>query len=801
MIRNYFKIAWRNLLRHRLSSGINIIGLTIGMSCCLVIHVFITYEATFDKFQSNYGEIYRVVQHTEFPDQVVYWNTTPYPLAEALRNDLSGVDRVTQISGPVGGTFELANHGEEAEFYDETSILFIDTHFPQVFDIQWLRGDPKTALTEANSVVLTESLVQKYFGKEISLSDSVLGKSISYNGSEPLLITGVVADPAPNTNLSYSALIPYDFFRSTNPELAGNWNANHQGSTYVMVDREKDQKNIEAEIAGLKSKYLKAGDATRISYFLQPLSEIHNETKYGNNIGGYTMPKKVLFLAALVGIFILFLAIINFVNLLTAQALSRSKEVGIRKVLGSSRKGLIKQFLIENTLLILLVLILSVILSQYFLNLINNALSVINLQLTLQGQDIGFLFLVGGIIIIAAAVYPALSLSSYKPIQALKNKMAVAGKNRSLNFRRSLTAIQFLVVQILIMGTIIVASQMNYFQNKDLGFSSEAIVIIPNPDPKKRDLFRSTLLKNKGITEVAFGSGPPMAVEGLSLGTRYRLPQQTEEEGLETEIKIGDANYLNLFDLHLLAGRNFSHSKEDFEFIVNETLVTSEGWTPEEAIGKQLVINEGTGTIAGVVSDYHNTSLQTNITPTIITNWNFFLNSSFIKLKNTDAASLTAIEKAFNKTFPSAVFSYTFLDDSIAREYVLESSIFSGFKVFSALAIAIACLGLFGFMAFIAVSKTKEVGIRKMLGSSVFQIICLISKEYVLLIFLSFLIATPIVYYMMQQWLQHFTYRIEPAAWMFISGGVLTLIIAFAASAYQLFKAATVNPVKSLKTE
>lgn len=801
MIKSYFTIAWRNLLRNQLSSVINIIGLTIGFSCCIVIFIFIEYEATFDKTQSNYNDIYRIVQHTKFPDQTVYWNTTPYPLAETVRNDLSGVDRVTQISGPVGGTFSMLNDRGEREVYDEPSILFIDNYFPEVFDMQWLHGNPEMALAEANSVVLTESLAKKYFGKEVLSSKSILGMSLSYNDSDPLLVKGVVADPAPNSNLPFSALIPYEFFKTANRDLAGNWNANHQGTTYLILKGNGNRKNLEVELNALKIKYLKGEDAARISYFLQPLSEIHNETLYGSNIGGYTMPKKVLYLAALVGIFILFLALINYINLMTAQALRRSKEVGIRKVLGSSRAGLIKQFLLENTILILLVLVLSVIVSQFFLNLINNEFSLIGLTLALDGQDVVILSLLGGLTILAASVYPAVSLSVYKPIQALKNNLAKAGPKRSLNLRRSLTAIQFLVVQILVIGSIIVGSQMNYFQKKDLGFSSEAILTIPNPDPEKRDAFRNALLKYNGITEVASGSGPPMAVEGLSLGTRYRLPQEPEEDALETEIKIGDINYLSLFELELLAGRNFKNNKEDFEFIVNETLVSSKGWTPEEAIGQQLVINEGTGTITGVVADYHNNSLQSSITPTIITNWNFFLNNVFVKLLNTEASSLAEIEKAFTEIFPSAVFSYTFLDDSIAREYVLENSIFLGFKVFSALAIAIACLGLFCFMALIAIAKTKEVGIRKMLGASVFQIIFLISKEYLILIFFSFLIAAPIVYYAMHQWLQNFTYQIELAAWMFMAGGILTLCCAFFASGYQLLKAATVNPIKSLKTD
>lgn len=800
MVINYFKIGWRNLLQNRLTSWINFLGLSIAVTCCIIIFVFIKYESGFDSFYSNYRKIHRVVQHTEFPEETAYWNTTPYPLAEALRNDHSEIEIITQTSGPVKSNFSIESETGKREIYEESAVLFVDTFFPKIFDLTWIEGYPETALEDPNSIILTEKLAQKWFGNELKQNESLLGKRIIINGKDPLQVTGLVQNPPANTNIGYNILIPYEFFRQSNKSMAGNWSANHQGSTFLILDEQKDRKVTAAEISSLRNKYVTGPDQIKVSYDLQPLAEVHNETRYGNNIGGYTMPKKILFGSSTVGLFILIIALVNFVNIITAHSITRSKEVGIRKVLGSTRSNLIKQFLLENFILIIIILSFSLWLSHLLLTGVNDFFSVLNLDLSLTWEDALLVFASGTAIILLSSLYPALVLSSYKPITALKNKI-FSGKSKGLNLRKSLTVFQFVIVQALIIGTLIVAGQMDFIQNKDKGFNSAGILSIPIPDGDKHEVFRNQLLKEKNISAVAVGSGPPMAVDGLSLGTSFRLPHQPEEKAKETEIKIGDINYLNLFNLNLLAGKNFKSDTQNFDFIVNEKLIHSLGWTAEEAIGKQLQINEGVGTILGVVEDYHNNSLQTEITPAIITNWNFFLKNAFIDFHALENSTLASIESIFKDTFPSTVFNYNFIEESIEKEYLLETSIFHGFKVFSFIAIVIASLGLFGFMAAITQQKTKEVGIRKVLGSSVSQIIIFFSKEFTHLILLSFFIAIPIIYYLMEQWLQNFSYRIEISIWMILAGGFLTFILAFGTSGYQLLKAATANPINSLRND
>lgn len=513
------------------------------------------------------------------------------------------------------------------------------------------------------------------------------------------------------------------------------------------------------------------------------------------------MPSNILYALSIVALFILIIAIVNFINLLTAQSTSRSKEVGIRKVLGSKRLDLIFQFIFENSLVILGSLGLSIVILNSLLHQLNKNLSVIDLQLVFGLNHIGLILLIGFSTILLAAIYPALVLSAFKPIRALKNKIQFSKKD-GVSVRKSLVTFQFVIVQLFVIAAIIVALQMNYFKNEPMGFSSDAIVMTPAPEFDKLEVYRNSLLGNKDIAKVTFGSGPPMAVDGLQLGTSFRLPEQSPEEALSAEIKVGDTNYLDFYELELLAGRGFTTNKEAFdEFIVNETLLKSYGWNPLEAIGKKIQINEGQATIVGVVKDYHNNSFQREITPCIILNWTYFQNQAFIKIGNNNYESLDLIKDIWETTFTASVYRLGFLDDSIEKEYVVERLVFNGFTILSILAICIGCLGLFGLMSFIVSRKKKEIGIRKVLGADILQIFSFFTSEFIGLVFLAFVIAVPLVYYFGNVWLESFTYRIELSVWMFLSGGFLTLIIAIVTCSFQSLNAALANPINALREE
>ncbi|MEQ9404712.1 MAG: ABC transporter permease [Cyclobacteriaceae bacterium] len=795
MIRHQLKIGWRNILRDKVHSLINVAGLTIGTTAAIILFIFIKYESGFDGFHQLADRTYRVVQHTNFPEEEVFWNTTAYPLAAAIREDFSEVELVTQTAGPFKRMFSVEDETGDINLFEEDHVLFADEWYPQVFDLEWIAGDKKTALSDLNSVVLSERVAARFFGT----SQSVIGRIISLNGKDQLKVTGVVKNAPGNSNLRYSMIVPYEFFKFHNNYFANNWSGNYGGTAFVVLPDPANETNIESRLESWKGKYLDPEDNQRIHYFLQPLKEIHTEALYGSTIGSYQMPATFLNTAIFIAVFILAIAIVNFVNLVTAKAGSRAREVGIRKVVGASKTGLVRQFILEKGILIAFTLFFSIGLTHLLLDQLNHLMAIVNLQLELTWNDAALISLIGIVTILLATTYPAFVLSSFRPIQIF-NK--TAGRFRGFSLRKSLTVFQFTIVQFFVIAAIIVGIQVNHFRNQELGFTSEAIITTPVMDGEKIEVLKSSLLANPNVKDVAVGSGPPMAVEGMQLGTTYRLPHNAEADGLQAEMKVSDLNYLDFYGLELVTGRDFVQNKHPFdEFIINETLLKSMNWTAEEALGKRLQINEGEATIVGVVKDFHNNSLQHQIGPVIFINWTFLLDETAIRMAATNPLALYEVEQIWSEQFPDKVYSHHFLDDSIAREYAMESLIFNGFTIFSVLVVFIGILGLLGLMSFITLQKTKEVGIRKVLGASFSNIFLFFSKEYIMLILIAFILAIPAVWYLMNQWLEDFVYRIDLSVWMFVAGGVLTLLVAGMTSFFQIAKTASVNPVESLRNE
>jgi putative ABC transport system permease protein len=798
----HLKLAIRNLFRHRSSSLINIIGLSTGITCCLVILIFARYEVSFDSFHSQADKTFRVVQHTKFQEGMSHWNTTAYPLAEALRNDFSEFSHVTQTAGPMSQSFSTEKNGEVNRF-EVKHVLYTDAFYPTVFDLHWIAGNVATAFKNPNAIILTQRLAKKIFGSEAEDPGAVLGKIIQFENEELLTVTAIVEDAPGNINLPYDALMTYALFKKRQEYQTGNWSGNYRGTTFVVLTNPMQEKKLETKINGWKKKYLKAEDDNRIEYFLQPLQEIHNETLYGSSPGSYIMPIRIVRAASTVALFILIIAAANFVNLSTAQASIRSKEVGVRKVLGGTRLNLVAQFAGENILLIIFTLLISIALAQVAITQLNSFLSILNLRLSFQPLDVLIVLATGCLMVILAAIYPSIVMASFKPSEALKAKSALQFTGGQ-SLRKSLIVFQFTIVQVFIIVTIIAAAQMDYFLSKDQGYASEAIITMAAPEFNKLENFRERLKQNSDVVDVTFGSGPPMSVNDRMYGATFRTPGQSEEEAQRCEMKITGLNYLQFYNLKLIAGRNFTAIKNPYdEFIVNEKLVKAMGWEPEESLGKVLSINGFDATVVGVVKDFHNTTLQDEITPCAFMNWEYIHDEAFIKIhpKGDPATTLALIEKTWKEFSPDRVYNFAFLDELMAKNYAVESLVFKGFTVFSMLAILIGCLGLFGLMSFITLKKTKEVGIRKVLGASVAQIVTLFSKEFVVLIAIAFCIASPLAYYIIDGWLQHFAYRISLSSWMFVAGGVVALIIAMATVSYQSVKAGLANPVDSLRNE
>lgn len=801
MLKSYLIIAWRNFIRQMEYSLLNILGLSVGLTCCIVIYVFVQYESGFDRHHQKADQIFRVVQHTKSAGEEFHWNTTAYPLAEAIRNDFSEPLWVTQISGPGNRIMSVERPGQEALRFDQDHVLFADPDYFKVFEVTFIIGNLRSVFRDPYSIVLTESMVHRYFNGE--KPESVIGKRVVLNNKENLTVTGIVKDPPANTNYLFKVIIPYQFFKMHNPYNANNWSGNYQGTTFVVLPPDADIKQFEKKIAGWKKKYLKPEDDHRIDYFLQPLTEAHTETLYSNPPGGYIMPKKIINAVSWVGIFILLIACVNFINLATAQATSRSKEVGIRKVIGGTRLQLMKQFLGENALLLIITLLISLSLAQFLLTEMNSILSVIHLEVSLQWRTVMFISLVGVIVMFLAGMYPSVIMSAFQPVQVLKGRLSVKTSG-GLSLRRALIILQFAIVQVFVIGTIVIAVQMHYIRSQDLGFNREAILTTFIPDGNKQDAFRQQLSNHSSIEKISFNSGPPTVTE-RRFGTNFWLPSGSVANSHGAEMKGIDENYLDFYGLTLIAGRNFNMIKEKFdEFIVNEKVIRALGLTPEQALGQRLFINEGAGVIVGVVKDFYNNSLQEEISPCIMLNWNAFLDGISIQLARVNdhpAATLKFIEQTWKEFFPGEIYQYTFLNDFLEQNYILENLVFKGFTIFSVLAVLIGCLGLYGLIRFMTVKKTKEVGIRKVLGASVTSILILFSKEFLWLVVIALALATPVAYYGMQQWLTGFVYRIDMSWWMFAAGGLLAILISLLTISYQSIKTAIANPVDSLRTE
>lgn len=801
MFRNYFKTAYRNLLKNKVHSAINIAGLSIGIACTIVISVFVRYESTFNQYHAKAANTFRVVQHSQYPEGMKFWNTTCYPLAEALRNDFGDFAHVTQAAGPIRRFFSVDRGNNDVVLFEDPHVLYVDTAYARVFDFEWLAGNQREALTLKNSAILTKTTAWKAFGSAINKDyASILGKTIMLNGKDPLTVTGVVEDAPGNTSLRYSILVSWEFFKENNNYQATNWAGNYRGTTFVVLKNNGDEQAIEQKIAGWKKKYMKPEDDERINYFFQPIAEIHNETLYGNSPGSYTMPYRLITAAELVGIFILVIAAVNFINLTTARAVTRSKEVGIRKVMGSSRLSLLVQFVYEHSLLIVATLVISVGLSQMAIDQLNHFLTTINLKLTFGWNDAGLVLITGSIVILLAAVYPAVVLSAFRPVDAIKTRLNTT-RHGGFPLRKLLIVFQFTVVQMLVIATIVVATQIRHFGNVDLGFVTESVLSIPVPDEERLDALKSRLLENSDISEVTFGSNAPMHVDG-SYGTSYRVPEEDIVEGRGGLMNCVSPGYTDFFGIQLIAGRNFNELRHPFdEFMVNETLIKTMGWTPEEALGRKLIINEGPGTIVGVVKDYQNESLKDHLQPQVLINWKYIQARAYVRVNHQTPGVVGAIEKTWKEFAPGAVFSHVVVADAIDKQYALEHLVFSGFTVFSGLAILIGCLGLFGVSSFMAVSRAKEIGIRKVLGASLAHILSQFSKEFVWMVMVGFVVASPVAYVVMERWLSDFVFRIKMDWWMFGAGGILALVIALVTISFHSLKAGMANPVDTLKNE
>ncbi|MDB5229875.1 MAG: hypothetical protein JWN76_680 [Chitinophagaceae bacterium] len=805
MLRNYLKVAMRYLVRHKGYTIINILGLAVGITCCILIMLFVKSEWSYDKFHSKSDRLYRAWVKEKYQKEDFIDITTPVVMAPTLQSNFPEIESTCRVAA-----FNSIFKSGVTSFNE--NLRMVDSTFFRVFDFELIKGDRKNPFPTSNSIILTEKLAKKYFGN----SDPV-GKSIELQMSLDTVVFSVsgIAKEAPvESSIRYTALIPFSNAKSYFSKNAMRSWFNINPETYVLLGKGVNPKQLEAKFPSMLKQQLGA-DYKPGNYIinLQPMTTIHLDASLPDQgIENISNPKYSYILLT-IGFLILFIACINFITLSLGRSTSRAMEVGVRKVLGAERRQIIRQFWGEAILLTLVSVVIGIIFAAVFVKPFN---TLINRELVLRPDlfFIGFCLLLIVIIGMIAGIYPALILSSFKPVEVLKGKLKLS--NNSSIFRKSLITGQFVVSIAMIVCTLVIGQQMNYLQNKDLGYGKEQVVVVSTHKPVSKgmplaELFRNELQK---IPQVASAS---VALYSMAQTPWIDLGYTDDKKIYRTfQFNAVDPQFIPTMKIQMVQGRNFSAdnaSDATTAMVVNESLVKQYGW--KDAIGKKLP-GKFEQQIIGVMKDFNYESLHTKIQPLVLV---IKPDSVYRRIENINVAaprqprisvrmkagSITAniamLKQAWKKVAGEQEFDYTFLDENIAAQYEQEKRTSTIVKLASGLSIFIACMGLFGLATLAVVRRTKEIGIRKVLGASTQSIVSLISKEFITLVVLAAIIAFPLAWMFLNKWLGDFAYRIDINWWVFILAAFIAIVITLLTVGFQAIKAALSNPVKSLRTE
>jgi putative ABC transport system permease protein len=813
-------MALRNFRKHTFFTLIHMSGLAIGISAALVIYLIVQYEFSYEKDMPDRDRIYRVVTRIDFPDMTIHNSGVPVPTAAALRAEGTGIESVThfmttpqmKVSVPQGS--ELP----PAVFRKQEHVAYADEAYFTLFSYTWLAGSNIVALKEPFRVVLTESRARQYFAS-MPFPD-MLGKTLFYNDSIKAVVAGVVKDPGYNTDLHFKEFISLATIPATGLRNHWNWeewgSINSSSQLFIKTLPGSDTGSIAKQLAALRARHrtVRPGeekDDTR--HFLQPMADLHFNPVY-DAMEQRQANRKVLWGLLTVAAFLLLLGCINFVNLSTAQAGQRAKEIGIRKTLGSSRKQLIYQFLGETAVLTVLATLVSVMITPWLLNVFKDFIPP-GIAFSSLNQVHVWVFLCGMIatVTLLSGFYPALVLTRFRPITVMKNQAhGGRGQTRKSYLRKTLTVTQFVIAQFLIIATLALSKQIHFSLTKDLGYKKDAIVYFSVPwnffsdKPDSRRLVLVEKLKSiPELTTVALAGSPPASFNYSTSTMSYDNGSKKLESMVEQ--KTGDSAYFKLYGLQLVAGKYMQSSDTVKEYVINETFSKFLGFNnPQDAVG--ITINRGVGIpVTGVVKDFHARSTRDQIKPLAYgaaTDDSYTIHLGLAPRGNDPDTWNRALKKtkaAFKEVYPEEDFSYTFFDASIATFYEAEQNLLRLLKWAAGLCIFISCLGLLGLVIFTTHSRTKEIGVRKVLGASVGQIVGLLSKDFVMLVVIAFSIAAPAAWWFMHDWLQDFAYRTPLSWWLFAACGLGMLLLALAILSIRTIQAAVDNPVHSLRTE
>lgn len=800
MFKNHLKVAYRNFIRQRAYSTINLAGLAIGLACFILISLYIFDELTYDRFHAKSHRIYRLVEHFESEGIGEHSASQPFPVAEAIVNDFPGqVEAAVRLFNFQSPSLSVASPESKREF-NEKRVFFADVDFFKVFDFELLQGDEKTALLEPNGILLTESMSKKYFGDL-----DPMGKTLQFQGTENYIIRGILADTPLNSHFQFDFLISFssvDKFFNGRQQKGWYWNPCW---TYVLLNENNDTEALSAQFPDFVSKYFPPVVVDDVSLELQALEDIHLKSKLDYEIQPNGDENNIYIFSA-VPIFVLLIAGINFVNLSTARSTKRAKEVGVRKALGSKRIELINQFMVESLLLTFVAIIISIVLVAvvlpYFNVLTGKHILLAHLMTPFYG--IG-LFVLGLVVGGLSGVYPAFVLSSFRASKVLKSTQATS---KGLGFRQILVVAQFSISMILIIGTGIALDQLNLLQNDEVGFEKEQVLMVPvirTPMATHFATYKEKVLQNTRIQSVT-------CVEEI-IGAKHQVGNY-QFQGMERSLPFPRLfvrhDFVHTMGIELAAGRSYGENfqtDDSLALLVNETLVRQMGWgSNEEALGKSF--GAGNRKIVGVVKDFNFLSKHHTIKPIVLdlnTNpraFNLFIKYMAVRVDQKDLPeSIATLRSTWKEMMPDRPFDYFFLDDKLNDSYAAETKLSGVTKVFSFLAILVACLGLFGLATFATEQRTKEIGIRKVLGIKSGQLILLLSRQFMLLILIAFTIAIPLGYALVAYWLDSFAYRVTIGWEPFVLSGVVTFLIAMITVGYHSLRASNANPVEALKYE
>jgi len=785
MLKNYFKIAFRNITRNKGYSFINIVGLAVGIAGCLLISLWVKDELSYDRFHENADSLYRVEFEQDYSGRMFHVNVTSHPLGPALKAEIPEIEEVTRITYPE----EVMVHFKDKTFYEE-GFVCADPAFFSMFSFPFRRGEADAVLNEPAEMVITEDLAHKYFGNR-----DPVGRVLTVNGRHDFTVCGVVNDPPLNSTIRFAMVVPYDFQRVLGRSL-DRWN-NNSVFTYVKLGNNVSSGGMGEKIEAVVNKH---SDAREQIYSIRPLAGIHLQSHSGFGKAG--RQNQYVYIFSMIAVFVLLIACTNFMNLATARSAKRAREVGLRKVVGAFKNQIVRQFYCESCLLTLLALILALGLVWLLLPVFNQVSGKeISLGVLTQGS---VPFLIIGITMIAgilAGSYPALFLSAFQPIEILRGR--VTRGLRGKLFRRVLVVLQFSLSIGLIIGTGIVSSQLGYIQGKDLGFDKDHLIYIQMRAGLDKSYagFKDGLLRSPDIMAVSAAGERPSAIYSNFSGAGWE--GKPDDSSVSFSFCAVDYDYTAATGIEIVSGRGFSRdlaSDADSGYIVNETAVAVMGM--DDPVGNRFSVSDNPGTIIGVVKDFHFLSLRKKVDPLVLFISPESLRYVLIRINGSNVTqALTHIKNTWGRVMPQAPFEYRFINQDFDAEYRAEQRMGSMLRIFSVLAVFVACLGLFGLASHAAEQRTREIGIRKVLGANMGRIGLLLTREFLFLVLAANLFAWPVSYLAMRWWLQDFAYRapIRPGLFLLSAGAALT--IALLTVLYQAVKASLTDPVQALKHE